>query len=153
METFTVKKLSSSFYNDFSPSEYPEILSNIERPYNILLFSLNNTYDIGVPFRTHMRHRNGYLFSSATIPHSKPGLDYSKLIIFEKQNYIGDAVMVDNDQYAEVVQNIATISKEIHDYIEVYVQHKKGIKVLHPREYSRKYGFSTLPYFRHLLNI
>ena len=39
------------------------------------------------------------------------------------------------------------------DYVEEYVEHIKGIKQLHYREFERKYGFSPLKYFQKELGI
>ena len=41
--------------------------------------------------------------------------------------------------------------KEVFDYIEDYKNDLNGVKKLHPREWQRRYGRSTLPYFDHFL--
>lgn len=39
------------------------------------------------------------------------------------------------------------------EYVEDYVAHIKGHKPMHPAEYKRKYGFSTLQYFHDELGL
>ena len=61
--------------------------------------------------------------------------------------------IVDRDEYSEMMRNIATIVQDALDYVNAYVNHKNGTAPLHPREYARKYGFSTLPYFDDILGL
>jgi len=147
-----IRKLTQTFYNDYPHIQYPEILHDVLRPYSIALFTFVDYY-VGVPFRTYMKHNNGFLFSAKPIPHSRPGLDYTKIVVFDKNEYVGQLANIDNNQQSEFIQNIATISQEIDDYIQVYINHCKGINVLHPRAFQRKYGYSTLKYFHDILGI
>ena len=39
------------------------------------------------------------------------------------------------------------------DYLEDYIHHADGSRTLHPREYARKYQYSTLPYFHDVMKI
>lgn len=147
-----IKKLTQLFYDDHPHNLYPEILSNIDRPYSIALFKLSNYY-VGVPFRTYMRHNNGFLFSNKLVKGSRPGLDYSKIVIFKNEKYIGERININNQQQAEFKKNIATITSEIENYIQAYIDHYNNISPLHPREFQRKYGYSTLKYFHEIIGI
>ena len=49
--------------------------------------------------------------------------------------------------------NIDKIVNDAVNYVETYIKHASGEKTLHPREYDRLYGYSTLPYFNNLLEI
>ena len=52
-----------------------------------------------------------------------------------------------------MMKNISTIVQDVLEYVNTYVNHKNGTAPLHPREYARKYGFSTLPYFDDILGL
>lgn len=84
----------------------------------------------------------------------KSGLDYSKIVIIAKTEYIDsiDAI-IDKDEFNETMVNLEGIKKEAFDYVEEYVEHMKGIKQLHKREFYRRYGFSPLRYFHKELGI
>lgn len=84
----------------------------------------------------------------------KSGLDYSKIVIIAKTEYIDsiDAI-IDKDEFNETMVNLERIKKEAFDYVEEYVEHMNGIKQLHKREFDRRYGFSPLKYFHKELGI
>ena len=52
-----------------------------------------------------------------------------------------------------MMTNIGTIVEDVHKYVQKYVDHVLGTKVLHPREYLRRFQYSTLPYFHPELGI
>ena len=81
-------------------------------------------------------------------------MDYSKIIIITKIDYIDsiDAI-IDKDEFNETMVNLERIKKEALYYVEEYVEHMKGIKLLHKREFDRRYGFSPLIYFHKELGI
>lgn len=49
--------------------------------------------------------------------------------------------------------NAGRIVKEICDYIDNYKKHIDGEIVLHPKEFERRYKYSTLKYFHDVLEI
>ena len=59
--------------------------------------------------------------------------------------------MVDQDEYKEAVQNLPRIVQEVYAYLSDYKDDLNGVNPLHPREWQRRYGMSTLPYFNHFL--
>ena len=61
--------------------------------------------------------------------------------------------IVDGDEYKEAITNLDKIARAATKYVDDYIAHVKGEKVLHPREYDRKYRFSTLPYFHDIIGI
>lgn len=144
-------KLSKQFHAAYTHELYPEILQNDERPYAILIISINGNLKIGLPFRTYIKHNNCFRFKSIILNNSTPGLDYSKLIVVTNDEYLEDIKIVEENQKKELDENIAFIIKEVKKYINDYVMHKKGIRILHHREFQRKYGYSTLPYFENEL--
>ena len=150
-----VRRLSAQFAAAYPPSQYPEILYKAERPYTCLLIDTHEEYFICVPFRSHINHNNVYLFKDTKrSKRSRSGLDYSKIALVSKLDYIDDTpAVVDHDEYAEVMRNIEKIISEILTYINTYVEHIKSTQVLHPKLFSRYYKFSTLPYFHDVLGI
>ena len=85
---------------------------------------------------------------------SKSGLDYSKIILISKAEYLDDSnVIVDKDEYNEVQRNIDRIIKEAVSYVEDYIGHVSGSKQLHSKEFQRRYWFSTLKYFHDIMKI
>lgn len=149
-------RLSKEFYNDYPATEYPEILTKANRPYTCLVLQRQNGCFICIPFRSSIKHDSAFLFTGTKRSEkTRSGLDYKKTIIINNKDYIeseGTAV-VDSDEYAEVAKNIKIITAEIEQYITAYINHINGTVALHPREFARKYKFSTLPYFHNLLKL
>ena len=76
------------------------------------------------------------------------------MVLIQKRTYLdAGKVVVDQDEYTETVRNIRKIAGEAVGYLEGYIQHINGNKVLHPKEYARKYQYSTLPYFHDIMNL
>lgn len=151
---FQLYRLSKTFYEDFPKSVFPEILRKQERPYNCFVVEIFQNVFICIPYRSKISHSNAYLFKRTNrSSHTKSGLDFSKMIIVEDTVYLEDSPkpIVDSDEYRETVTNVDQIIASLMDYIQVFLSHVRGEKVLHSREYQRRYGFSTLPYFVHLL--
>ncbi len=151
-----IRRLSSQFYMDFPHSLYPEILTKISRNYNIVVFEITSlkNYYICIPFRSEMKHKNGYTFrhSQRSKMHYS-GLDFSKLVIIKNRYYLGDKSRIDFDEYEEFKRNKDVIHKKIEKCINDYINHYKGIKVLKQRDFNRKYQYSTLKYFHKELGI
>ena len=61
--------------------------------------------------------------------------------------------LIDKDEYNETVKNLDKIQQDALKYVENYVSHITGNKSMHPAEFKRKYGFSTLQYFHQELGI
>ena len=84
----------------------------------------------------------------------KSGLDYTKIVIISKGEYIDTQdALIDKDEYNETVVSLDRIKREALEFVEDYVEHMKGIKVLHVKEFKRRYGFSALKYFHKELGI
>lgn len=145
---YQIYRLSDKFYADYPYKLYPEILYKKQRPYNCILVDINTDYFICLPFRTNINHSNCYHFKrSRRSKAARSGIDYSKMVIITDLDYMEDNAVVDSDEYREMVENIDRIVREAVDYLMGYIGHKKGTRVLHSREYSRKYSRSSLPYF------
>ena len=152
--TYEIKKLSPSFYSDYPVTVYHEILEKTDRPYDVIVFETDEDYYVCVPFRTYLNHNQGFHFYPAPLPTGEnPGLDYSKMVIIKRDDYIGGPALIDTAQMSCFNANIATIQKEIFEYLEEYINHVNGTKMLHPSKFKRKYQFSSLKYFHTELGI
>lgn len=146
---FKIFRLTDDFYDQYPPSQYIEILDNRTRPYNCILFELNNNYYACIPYRSEISHQYAYHFrrSIRSVQH-KSGLDYTKTIIIKNYEYLdASQAVVDHDEYIETVMNIHRIKDEVLNFIRTYQKHITGEEVLHPREFRRRYAYSTLKYF------
>ncbi len=86
---FQILKLTSDFYNAYPNPPYVEILQKQHRAYNCILFQLHYDYYICVPYRTEISHKYSYLFrNSARSRKHKSSLDYTKIVIISKSEYI-----------------------------------------------------------------
>lgn len=81
-------------------------------------------------------------------------MDYSKIVIISNPLYINfQPAVIDNDEYVEMQRNLKRIVSDAISYVDTYVAHRKGEKVLNPAAYRRLYQNSTLPYFEDILGI
>ncbi len=150
-----VYQLTQDFMNDYPKASYPELMHKSGRPYTCLLVDTHYDYYICVPFRSHINHKNSFLFhDTQRSTHCKSGLDYTKIVLINKDNYISSTkVIVDQDEYNEVQRNLTQIVTEAVKYVENYIGHVSGTIPMHPRQFARKYQYSTLPYFHNIMNI
>lgn len=152
---FQILRLTDSFYEAYPNPPYIEILKKRQRGYNCLLFQTHYHYFICIPYRTEISHPYAFRFTNSTRSKvHRSGLDYSKIIIIARSDYIGSRdALIDKDEFNETMVNLERIKKEALKYVEEYMEHMKGTKMMHKREFERKYGFSTLKYFHKELGI
>lgn len=146
--------LSEQFTLDYPPAEYPELMHKPGRPYTCLLIDSHDNYFICIPFRSSIRHKNAFLFTSTLRSKiAKSGLDYSKIVIIKDTDYLDTSAkaVVDQDEYNEMMRNLSTIVSEACHYVDTYIDHVNGSSPIHPKAYARKYQYSTLPYFNNIL--
>ena len=93
------------------------------------------------------------IISKAPPDLSQSGLDYTKSILIKDNAYIDATVpaLVDQDEYKETMVNLPRIVQEVFSYISDYRDDLNEVRKLHPREWQRRYGRSTLPYFESFL--
>lgn len=146
---YQIVQLTDCFYQDYPNEQYKELMMKKQRAYNCLLFQTHYNYLICIPYRTEINHGNAFLFKwSERSKRHKSGLDYSKIIIVSELKYVSDRqAIIDKDEFLETIKNMEQIKEEVLSYIEEYVAHIKGEKLLHPAEYKRRYQYSTLQYF------
>ncbi len=148
--------LSTKFYVNYSPQLFPEILEKTNRPYSCLTFKLASDCFICIPYRTKINHKYAYHFkNSKRAKLHKSGLDYTKMVIICDKSYldIGRHVLLDADEYVETVRNIQSIRQEATAFLNQYIAHVTGQKLLHSEEFKRRYQFSPLKYFHKELGI
>ena len=146
--TGEIYSLSSQFYIDYPHNQFPEILTKPNRPYSCLLVEYFDDLFICVPYRTQIHHPYAYHFkTSARSKHNSSGLDYTKSVLIKNDQYLDTTALVDQDEYRETIVNLSRIAQEVVSYVSDYKDDLNHIKRLHPREWQRRYGKSTLPYF------
>ena len=152
---YQILQLSSAFYQHYKSPPYQEILKKNNRPYNCLLFQTHYNYYICVPYRTEISHSYAYRFKNSQRSRKhKSGLDYTKILIVNKTEYLDDKdALIDKDEYNETMQNADKIKREALNYVEDYVAILNKKKTIHPSEFRRKYGMSSLQYFHKELGI
>ena len=154
--TLEILRLSSQFNKDYPKDTYPELMHKQGRPYTCLLIDLHCDYFICIPFRSSIKHKNAFMFTGTErSKRTHSGLDYSKKAIIKNTDYFDrdTPAVVDQDEYNEMITNKQTIVNDADSYVSTYINHITGTKLLHPRAFSRKYQYSTLPYFHDIMGI
>jgi protein AbiQ len=93
------------------------------------------TFFICIPYRTEIHHPYAFHFSKTKRSKAhKSGLDYSKIIIITKTNYLDSTdAIVDKDEYNETMINLERIKKDALDYVEEYMECMNGKRKLHKK--------------------
>ncbi|MGN0421747.1 MAG: type III toxin-antitoxin system TenpIN family toxin [Lachnospiraceae bacterium] len=152
---YQILKLTDDFYNAYPNPPYREIMEKRQRAYNCLLFQSHYGYFICIPYRSEIQHPYSFRFKRTDRSKKhKSGLDYTKMVIINNLEYIDSKdALIDKDEFNETMINLERIKEEALKYVEDYVNHVIGRKVLHPKEFARKYSYSALQYFHRELGI
>ena len=152
---YQILQLTNDFYNAYPNPPYTEIMKKKGRAYTCLLFQTHYNYYICIPYRTEISHSNAYHFKKSLRSRKhKSGLDYSKIVIIDKNEYIDSKdAFVDKDEFNETMIHLERIKKGALNYVEDYVSHMKNQVLLHPKEFQRRYQYSSLKYFHNELGI
>ena len=120
-----ILKLTDVFYRTYPNPPYKEILKKKQRAYNCLLFQTHYDYFICIPYRTEISHEYSFQFTNtARSKKHKSGLDYSKIVIIAKTEYIDSTeAVIDKDEFNETMINLEKIKKEASAFVEEYVNH------------------------------
>lgn len=152
--TYSICKLSEKFYKAYPQNKYPEILAKESRAYTCLLIETKYDYYICVPFRSNISHNNGFIFKNTERSKThRSGLDYSKIVIFKNEIYLGASAVIDRDEYNRTKKYIDKIVNQVISYIDGYINHHSLTHILNKNEYNRHYRYSTLKYFHDILKI
>ena len=112
---------------------------------------------ICVPFRSHIHHKNAFLFKNTERSKTdSSGLDYSKTVLIRPEDYdkyLTENAVVDTDEYKAVRMSIYKIEKQISKYIEDYVKSVSDFENADKKSFEQKYKYSTLKYFHDILGI
>ena len=138
--------LSKQFYNDYEPVQHPEIIHKKERPYIMLLVTIDGL-TFAIPFRSSIKH--SYSFITDEINHC--GIDYSKAIIITKTIYIDTTRKphIRQNEHIALFGKKHIILKEFKKYIKNY---KRAVKNnVHTSVYV--YKISALQYFHKELGL
>ncbi|MBD5519309.1 MAG: hypothetical protein HDR07_12795 [Lachnospiraceae bacterium] len=153
---YQILHLTAKFYADYPNPPYKEILKKESRPYNCLLIQSHYGYFICIPYRSHIKHKYAFKFkNSARSKKTHSGLDYSKIVIITKKEYIGTSdAIIDRDEFKETRDNIEYIKNDVQKYIDDYITGISGDTTTYDKvSFKRIYEYSTLPYFHHELGI
>ncbi|MBS5065079.1 MAG: hypothetical protein KHZ58_15020 [Hungatella hathewayi] len=152
---FRIRALTEAFYHTYPDPPFKEILKKKRRAYNCLLLPTQDTFFICIPYRTEIAHPYAYHFTSSLRSREhKSGLDYTKMVLIRKKEFIADSdTVIDQDEYVETRNNIDRIQKEAFQFLDDYRNHQKGVILLHKSEFERRYKFSPLKYFHKEMEI
>lgn len=149
-KSYKINYLTQRFYEIYNSINYPEIEYKPDRPYMVMLIKIdNNTF--AVPFRTRITHRHSYKFKNTSRQTDKAtGLDFTKAVIVNDSDYIGESARVDDEEYTELDINHYIIIKRFKKYVSEYIKFKKGLL---PPQLGGNYRYTTLKYFHKELGI
>lgn len=152
---YQILRLTDEFYSAYANPPYKEIMKKQGRAYNCLLFQTHYDYFICIPYRTEISHANAYHFKTSIRSRKhKSGLDYSKIIIVSNTAYLDNKnAIIDKDEFNETIRYLEKIKTGALKYVEDYIMHLNGERVLHSAEFKRRYQFSTLQYFHKELKV
>lgn len=153
---YQVLNLTDEFFSHYPNPPYKEIIRKNNRPYNCLLVQSRYDYFICIPYRSHINHKYAFKFKkSIRSKRANSGLDYSKIVIIQKSEYIGTAdAVVDQDEFNETRDNIEYIKNDAQKYIDDYVDGMKEKAARYDKKkFERIYKYSTLQYFHKELGV
>ncbi len=114
-----IRSLTEEAYSRIS--QLRETMNKKDRGYGVLPVEIKGI-TFAIPFRSKMKHKNGF----KTVFHKDNGawngLDYSKAIIISNSD-LKDKVfkLRDNDEYLKVKKNKDKIQKQFEKYVEDYI--------------------------------
>lgn len=141
---FKIKYLSEKFYIDYPIDKFPELELKGDRPYVIFVVKIND-HTFGIPFRTNIKHNYCYKFKkSGKKTDSITGLDFSKAVVVDNEEYIGTDAVVDKLEFNELSSKIIFIKKKFANYFNNCLKY-----LLNPDDdnVAKKYRYTTLAYF------
>lgn len=113
------------------------------RGYGVVMININNL-TFGIPLRSNTKHSNCFKFKN------DQALDYTKAILIEKDNYIGDVFLIPGDDYKAIKEKTNHIQLAFNKYVEKYIENvRKG----NSSALNRAYRFSTLRNYHEQLGI
>lgn len=128
--------LSEKFYAQYSI--FPEILKKETRPYACLTVLIDGI-TFAIPFRHHINH------SHAFITNGMQGLDYSKAVVIENEEYISPfPAWIETSDFNAIKGREARIVNGMRKYYRLYL---KAMENRDNPHYANIVNYSTLKYF------
>lgn len=148
---YEIRLLSQEFYDDFPLEQFPELIYKTDRPYLVLLVTIENN-KFAIPFRTNIKHNNCYKFpKTGRNTNSASGLDFSKAVIVNDKKYLGRKATIDSIEHSDLINKYGFIIKQFSNYVSRY---KKYITSNIPNiRLAITYKYTTLKYFHKELGI
>ena len=137
--------LSADFYKKYTRIQYPEIEGKIDRPY-VQIFILLKGVQYAIPLRSSINHPHVFW----TDKENKCGIDFSKAVVIESDNYIDKTRVpqLRQHEFNALKGKEIVIVRRFESYIAKYLKAKKDLT-----KYANKrlVAYSTLQYFEHYL--
>ena len=128
--------LSEKFYTQYG--KYSEILKKETRPYACLAVLIDGM-TFAIPFRHHINHSYSFITSGTQ------GLDYSKAVVIEDEEYISPLpVWIETSDFNAIKGREARIVNGMRKYYHLYL---KAVENRDNPHYANIFNFSTLKYF------
>ncbi len=144
-KVFKIKYLSEKFYFDYPIDKFPEFELKGDRPYVIFVVKIKD-HTFGIPFRTNIKHNYCYKFkkSGRKTESSSTGLDFTKAVVVDNEEYIGSDALVDKLEFNELSSKIIFVKKKFENYLSNYLKYLSNPD---DENIAKKYKYTTLAYF------
>jgi len=149
-DSFEIRFLSEKFFGKYIPSLFSEIENKKNRPYYVMILDINGN-KFALPFRTNIRHDFCYKFSSSGRPtESITGIDFTKAVIVNDPEYIGEPARIDDTEYNILLIDRHIVNKDFRAYLNGYIRFVKNNRSV--RNFPQ-YRYTSLKYFHKELGI
>ena len=137
--------LTPKFYSDYPQILYPQIERKDDRPYAHVTIEMYSQL-FCLPLRSNIDHPHAFF----TNRKEKCGVDYSKAVVIDKEEYIDKRrkTFLRQDEYKKLQGKDHTIKRQFMEYIELYKKAKIDTTVAHR---DKILAFSTLQYFENYI--
>lgn len=142
MSEIKLRLLSELFYERNAANH--EILSKHNRPYLVLIV-LYRGLTFAIPFRSNIHHTHAYKFQDESSKRTSSGLDFSKSVVVQNDDEIGDAAHIDSSERKELLKRYEFIVEKFQRYVDDFIA---GLK---KEPLPAKYKFSALTYYKEIL--
>lgn len=86
-----------------------------------------NNIKFAIPLRTNIRHSYCYKFkTSDRETESSTGIDFSKVVVISKDNYLGEETDINDKEYLELQEKAFSIFNKFKKYVFDYISFKKN---------------------------
>ena len=143
-----LRSLSDQFYADNKGLQEALDSSNDGkvRGYGIVVVDLNGLM-FGIPLRSNLNHKFGFI--SERSEGTKKGLDYTKALLIQKEEYVSRAYKIPTTEFTHLNDNKEKIQEYFKKFITRYIDahNKNDTNIL------RNYRYSTLKNYHKELGI